>query len=164
MKIGLQLKRFDYAGGTPAIGPTLARVAREADDAGFDSIWVMDHFLQIGSVGRPEEPMLEGLTTLGYMAAHSRRARLGLMVGGIHYRHAGLWIKAVTSAVATRVASGDVELWRQILGQNRPSVLQSLEVFEKVLNSFKLALEQQDDAAITELLSTGKRRRDALAD
>src|SRR6187549_3278784 len=57
----------------------------------------MDHFFQIRGVGRPEEPMLEGLTALGYMAAHSKRARLGLMVGGIHYRQAGLWLKAATT-------------------------------------------------------------------
>ena len=70
---------------------------RDADDAGFDSIWVMDHFFQIRGVGRPEEPMLEGMTTLGFMAAHSKQARLGLMVGGIHYRNPGLWIKATTT-------------------------------------------------------------------
>jgi prephenate dehydrogenase len=64
----------------------------------------------------------------------------------------------------TRIAAGDVELWRQILGQNRASVLQALEQFEKVLNSFSLALQQQDDRALTELLSRGKQRRDALAD
>jgi F420-dependent oxidoreductase-like protein len=64
---------------------------------GFDSIWVMDHFFQIRGVGRPEEPMLEGWTTLGFMAAQSRRARLGLMVGGVHYRYPGLWIKAATT-------------------------------------------------------------------
>jgi F420-dependent oxidoreductase-like protein len=57
----------------------------------------MDHFLQIRGVGRIEEPMLEGMTTLGFMAAHSRQARLGLMVGGIHYRNPGLWIKATTA-------------------------------------------------------------------
>jgi F420-dependent oxidoreductase-like protein len=57
----------------------------------------MDHFLQIGSVGRPEEPMLEGLTALGFAAGLTSRARLGLMVGGIHYRTAGLWIKAATT-------------------------------------------------------------------
>ena len=57
----------------------------------------MDHFFQIRGVGRPEEPMLEGMTALGFMAAHSTRARLGLMVGGIHYRHPGLWIKATTT-------------------------------------------------------------------
>jgi F420-dependent oxidoreductase-like protein len=97
MKVGLQISSFTWPGGDAAIGPTLAAIVRAADDAGFASIWVMDHFLQIGSVGAPDEPMLEGMTTLGFMAAHSRHARLGLMVGGIHYRQAGLWIKAATT-------------------------------------------------------------------
>lgn len=97
MKIGLQLNRFNYAGGTPAIGPTLARVAHDADEAGFDSIWVMDHFFQIRGLGPAEDPMLEGCTALGFMAAHTRRARLGLMVGGVHYRLPGLWVKAATT-------------------------------------------------------------------
>jgi F420-dependent oxidoreductase-like protein len=97
MKIGLQISSFSWPGGDAQLGETLAGIVRTADDAGFDSIWVMDHFLQIGSVGKPDEPMLEGMTALGFMAAHSRRARLGLMVGGIHYRQAGLWLKAATT-------------------------------------------------------------------
>ncbi|MEO5966315.1 MAG: LLM class F420-dependent oxidoreductase [Candidatus Limnocylindrales bacterium] len=97
MKAGLQISSFTWPGGAEAIGPTLARIVRAADDAGFDSIWVMDHFFQIRSVGRAEEPMLEGLTALGFMAAHSSRARLGLMVGGVHYRLPGLWVKATTT-------------------------------------------------------------------
>jgi F420-dependent oxidoreductase-like protein len=97
MKVGLQISSFTWPGGDARIGPTLADIVRTADDAGFASIWVMDHFVQIGSVGAPEEPMLEGMTTLGFMAAHSRRARLGLMVGGIHYRQAGMWIKSATT-------------------------------------------------------------------
>src|SRR3954470_9832071 len=97
MKAGLQISSFTWPDGPEAIGPTLARIVRDADAAGFDSIWVMDHFFQIRSVGRPEEPMLEGLTTLGFMAAHSSRARLGLMVGGIHYRNPALWVKATTT-------------------------------------------------------------------
>jgi F420-dependent oxidoreductase-like protein len=97
MKVGLQICSFTWPGGAEAIGPTLARIVRQADDVGFDSIWVMDHFFQIRSVGRVEEPMLEGMTALGFMAAHSSRARLGLMVGGVHYRHPGLWIKATTT-------------------------------------------------------------------
>ena len=97
MKVGLQINSFTWPGGAEAIGPTLARIVRQADDVGFDSIWVMDHFFQIRSVGRTEEPMLEGWTTLGFMAAHSQRARLGLMVGGVHYRYPGLWIKAATT-------------------------------------------------------------------
>lgn len=97
MKIGLQICSFTWPGGPDAIGPTLARIVRQADAVGFDSIWVMDHFFQIRSVGRVEEPMLEGMTTLGFMAAHTERARLGLMVGGVHYRNPGLWIKATTT-------------------------------------------------------------------
>lgn len=97
MKVGLQICSFTWPGGPEAIGPTLARVARQADEVGFDSIWVMDHFFQIRGVGRPEEPMLEGMTTLGFLAAHTTRARLGLMVGGVHYRDAGLWVKATTT-------------------------------------------------------------------
>jgi F420-dependent oxidoreductase-like protein len=97
MKVGLQISSFTWPGGDAAIGPTLARIVRDADEAGFDSIWVMDHFFQIRGVGRPEEPMLEGWTALGYMAALTQRARLGLMVGGVHYRQAGLWVKAATT-------------------------------------------------------------------
>ena len=97
MKVGLQICSFTWPGGTEAIGPTLGRVVHDADEAGFDSIWVMDHFFQIRGVGRPDEPMLEGMTALGFMAAHSTRARLGLMVGGVHYRLPAMWAKATTT-------------------------------------------------------------------
>jgi len=97
MKFGLQISSFTWPGGPEAIGPTLARVTRTADDAGFDSIWVMDHFFQIRGLGPSEAPMLEGTSALAFMAAHSDRARLGLMVGGIHHRQPGLWIKATTT-------------------------------------------------------------------
>lgn len=97
MKLGLQIPSFTWPGGTPAIGPTLGRIVRTADEVGFDSIWVMDHFFQIRGVGPTTDPMLEGWTTLGWMAAHSERARLGLMVGGVHYRQPGLWVKAATT-------------------------------------------------------------------
>jgi F420-dependent oxidoreductase-like protein len=97
VKFGLQIYSFTWPGGPQAIGPTLARSVRTADEVGFDSIWVMDHFWQIGGPGSELQPMLEGWTTLGFMAAHSQRARLGLMVGGVHYRNPGLWVKAATT-------------------------------------------------------------------
>jgi F420-dependent oxidoreductase-like protein len=97
MKVGLQIPSFTWPGGAAAIGPTLGRIAHQADDVGFDSIWVMDHFFQIRGVGPAEDPMLEGWTTLGFLAAHTSRARLGLMVGGVHYRRPGLWVKAATT-------------------------------------------------------------------
>ncbi len=97
MKLGLQISSFTWPDGDAAIGPTFARVVRAADEVGFDSIWVMDHMFQIRGVGPAEEPMLEGYTALGYAAALTKRARLGLMVGGIHYRQPGLWLKAATT-------------------------------------------------------------------
>ena len=97
MRFGLQIYSFTWPGGPAAIGPTLARAVRTADDVGFDSIWVMDHFWQIGGPDSELQPMLEGWTALGFMAAHSQRARLGLMVGGVHYRNPGLWVKAATT-------------------------------------------------------------------
>ena len=97
MKFGLQVSSFTFPGGTRELAPTLERVVRTADDVGFDSIWVMDHFIQIRGVGKPHEPMLEGWTTLGWIAANTRRARLGLLVGGVPYRHPAVWVKAATA-------------------------------------------------------------------
>jgi len=97
MRFGLQIFSFTWPAGPDAIGPNLARAVRTADEVGFDSIWVMDHFWQIGGPGSELQPMLEGWTTLGFMAANSQRARLGLMVGGVHYRNPGLWVKAATT-------------------------------------------------------------------
>jgi F420-dependent oxidoreductase-like protein len=97
MKLGLQISAFTWPGGAAQLGSTFARVVQAADDAGFSSIWVMDHFWQIRGGGPPEAPMLEGATALGFAAAITRRARLGLMVGGVHYRQAGLWAKTATT-------------------------------------------------------------------
>ncbi|MCA1646900.1 MAG: LLM class F420-dependent oxidoreductase [Chloroflexi bacterium] len=97
MKLGLQISRFRWPGGPPQIGSTLAGIARVADDAGYASIWVMDHLFQIASIGKVEEEMLEAYTTLGFLAAHTRQARLGTLVTGVHYRHPGVLIKQVTT-------------------------------------------------------------------
>ena len=97
MKFGLQVPSFSFPGGAPELAGHLERIVRTADEVGFDSIWVMDHLFQIRGVGRPEEPMLEGWTALGFIAAHTKRARIGLLVGGIHYRHPAIWVKAATT-------------------------------------------------------------------
>lgn len=140
MKIGLQVSSFTWPGGATAIGPTLARVVRQADDHGFDSIWVMDHFLQIRSLGDPEDPMLEGMTALGYMAAHSQRARLGLLVGGIHYRNPALWVKATTTLDVLsggRAWFGIGAAWNQAeseaLGFPFPPMADRFEMLEEAL-------------------------------
>ena len=97
MKIGLQIPNFTWPGGPAEIAPRLAQIARTADDLGFASLWVMDHFFQIPRVGALEEPMLESYTTLGFLSAHTRRARLGALVTGVVYRHPGILVKAVST-------------------------------------------------------------------
>jgi F420-dependent oxidoreductase-like protein len=97
VKLGLQIPSFTWPGGPEQIGPTLARIVRTADDAGYDSIWVMDHFFQIGGVGPAEEPMLEGYSALSFIAGHTSRARLSTLVTGVTYRHPGILAKTVTT-------------------------------------------------------------------
>ena len=80
--------------------PTLGEVAETAEEAGFSSLWVMDHFFQLPpdtGLGGPEEPMLEAYTTLGFLARATDRITLGAMVGGVHFRSPGVVLKAVTT-------------------------------------------------------------------
>ena len=87
LDFGLQIATFHGPGGTPAIGPRLAAVARAAEEAGFTSIWVMDHFIQIPQVGRHWDEMLDSWTTLGFLAAHTTTVTLGTLVTGVTYRN-----------------------------------------------------------------------------
>src|ERR1700759_566544 len=97
MKVGLQIPDFSTPRGPEALGRELATVARTADDAGFEYIAVMDHFFQIGAVGPAEKEMLEGYTTLGYLAACTSRAALLTVVTGAIYREPGILAKIVTT-------------------------------------------------------------------
>ena len=97
MKLGLQIPFFTWPGGPPALGGNLGEIARAAEGAGYDSIWVMDHFFQIPMVGPAEAEMLEAYTTLGYLAGQTTRVRLGALVTGVTYRHPGLLAKQVTT-------------------------------------------------------------------
>ena len=97
MKIGLQIPDFTWPGGPPKLGENLAAVARTADAAGFEFVGVMDHLWQIRSVGSPEREMLEAYTTLGFLAAHTKRAKLLTIVTGAVYRHPGMLGKIVTA-------------------------------------------------------------------
>ncbi|HEY8478807.1 MAG TPA: LLM class F420-dependent oxidoreductase [Spirillospora sp.] len=97
MRVGLQIPSFTFPDGPEQIAPTFGRMAREADQAGLHSLWVMDHFFQIGGVGAPDEPMLEGYSALAYAAALTERITLGTMVTGVTYRHPGVLVKTVTT-------------------------------------------------------------------
>ena len=79
------------------MGPTLSRIGMAAEDAGFSSLWVMDHFFQIEMIGKPEEPMLEAYGTLSYLAAVTKHIRLGALVTGVIYRYPGVLVKTATT-------------------------------------------------------------------
>jgi F420-dependent oxidoreductase-like protein len=99
MKIGLQIPRFDWPGSPQNLGATFADIARTADEAGFASIWVMDHYFQIdgGGMGTAADPMLEGYSALNFLAGVTKRARLGTMVTGVNYRAPGFLVKQVST-------------------------------------------------------------------
>jgi F420-dependent oxidoreductase-like protein len=97
MKIGLQIPNFTWPGGPAQISAKLAEIARAVDDVGFYSLWVMDHFFQIGMIGPPENDMLESYSTLGYLAALTKKVKLGTMVTGVIYRYPGILVKTATT-------------------------------------------------------------------
>ncbi len=99
MHIGLQIPSFKYPGGTPAIRPKLKEIVTTAEEAGFYSLWVMDHYYQIkGLFGEAyTDPMLEAYTTLGYLAGLTEKAYLGVLVTGVIYRHPSVLMKMVNT-------------------------------------------------------------------
>jgi F420-dependent oxidoreductase-like protein len=96
MKFGLQHPNFSYDysdQNTSRIIDTLSTLVAKAENKGFDSFWVMDHFHQISVVGKPEEPMLEGWTTISVLAGITTRIKLGTLVTGVIYRYPSILAK-----------------------------------------------------------------------
>ncbi len=97
MKLGLQIYAFNQQKEGKEIHSALGEIARTADEAGFSSLWLMDHFFQLEMIGAPTDPMLEVYTTLGYLAGLTSRIRLGAMVTGVIYRYPGVLAKTIST-------------------------------------------------------------------
>jgi alkanesulfonate monooxygenase len=144
MEIGLHIAKFNWPDASSGIGPTLARIAATADEAGFTMLSVMDHLWQLDWNGNVEEEMLEAYTTLGFLAANTSRVKLLAFVTAVTYREPGLLAKAVTTLDVLSggrswlgIGAGFYEKEASGLGLPLPPASERFERLEEVLQICK---------------------------
>ncbi len=145
MDLGLHIANFTWPDSPASTADTLAKVAVAADEGGYASLSVMDHFFQMDHFFDAAEPMLEGYTTLGYLAAVTERVRLGLLVTGVTYRHPGLLAKTVTTVDVLSGGRGELGIgaaWyeREHVGLGVPYPPTS-ERFERLEETLQVCLQ-----------------------
>lgn len=145
MKLGLHYWNYSTPSEPARIAPTLAETARIAEQAGLSSFTVMDHYFQMEGAASVDEPMLEGYTTLGYLAGRTDRMTLGLMVTGVMYRYPGLLAKIVTtldvlSGGRARLGVGASWYEREQRGLGVP-VVPVAERFERLEETLRICLQ-----------------------
>ena len=152
MHLGIHVIEFTVDGGTPAIAPELARVGEAAEAAGATWLSVMDHYFQMDQTAPATDPMLEGYTTLGYLAAHTSAIELGLLVTGVTYRYPGLLAKIVATLdvlSSGRAALGIGAAWyereHRALGVPFPPLA---ERFERLEEALQICLQMWDPDAV----------------
>ncbi len=145
MRLGLHYWNYSTPSDPTKIAATLAETAQIAEQAGVSSFTVMDHYFQMEQAGSAGEPMLEGYTTLGYVAGKTDRMTLGLLVTGVMYRYPGLLAKIVTTLDVLsggRAGLGIGASWyeREQLGLGVP-VVPVAERFERLEETLQICLQ-----------------------
>lgn len=149
MRLGLHYWNYSTPSDPARIAATLAETARVAEQAGMSAFTVMDHFFQMEQATSVDEPMLEGYTTLGYVAAQTRGMTLGLLVTGVPYRYPGLLAKIVTtldvlSGGRARLGIGASWYEREQRGLGVP-VVPLAERFERLEETLQICLQMWSD-------------------
>ncbi|WP_417563023.1 LLM class F420-dependent oxidoreductase [Microbacterium sp.] len=145
MRAGIHFWNYTMPGQPASLAPTIAEVARTAEDGGFDQFTVMDHWFQMETSGDTAQPMLEAFSTLAFVAAHTQRMRLAPLVVGVTYRHPGLLAKTITTLDVLsggRAAFGIGAAWyereHRALGVPYPPIA---ERFERLEEAIRIALQ-----------------------
>ena len=148
MQLGIHVRAFDVPEGPAGIGPELSRVGEVAEVIGAGWLSVMDHYFQMEQFMPATDPMMEGYTTLGFLAAHTSTVRLGLLVTGVTYRHPGLLAKIVTTLDVLSEGRGQLGIgaaWydreHRGLGVPFPS---TAERFERLEEALQVCLQMWD--------------------
>jgi alkanesulfonate monooxygenase SsuD/methylene tetrahydromethanopterin reductase-like flavin-dependent oxidoreductase (luciferase family)/predicted kinase len=145
LRFGLHISRFDWEGGRAALPGHLRRIASEAAEAGFESIWVMDHARQIPQVGRAWEDIPESFTTLGFLAAWSGDMRIGALVAAVTFRnvaHLGKVVATLDVLSGGRAVCGLGAAWfaeeHRAYGWAFPPLRDRYELLEDALDLYPL--------------------------
>lgn len=152
MRLGVHLVGFDVPGGSADIAPMLATLGRAVDEAGVDNLSLMDHHLQLEFLGDIHDPMLEGYTALGFLAAHTSRVELQLLMTGVTYRHPGLLAKTVATLDVLsggRAALGLGAAWyereHRAYGVPFPALKERFERLDETLRIFRQMWSDDDE-------------------
>ncbi len=147
---GLQLPKFTFPVPDERLFEHMAAMATAADDGGFASLWVMDHFYQLPGLGGADDKMLEGYTLLGALAARTKRVTLGTLVTGVTYRNPALLAKEVTTLdiiSSGRAVLGIGAAWYDVehegLGVEFPPVAERMDRLEEAVQICRLMFTEE---------------------
>ncbi|HEV3354244.1 MAG TPA: LLM class F420-dependent oxidoreductase [Acidimicrobiales bacterium] len=147
---GLQLPKFTFPVPDDRLFELVAAMATAADDGGFSSLWVMDHFYQLPGLGGADDKMLEGYTLLGALAARTKKVTLGTLVTGVTYRNPSLLAKEVTTLdviSSGRAVLGIGAAWYDVehegLGVDFPPVPERMDRLEEAVQICRLMFTEE---------------------
>jgi F420-dependent oxidoreductase-like protein len=150
---GLQLPNFTLGVPDDQLFARVTELARAGEESGFRSVWVMDHFYQLPPLGGPDQPMLEGYTLLGALAAVTERVQLGTLVTGVTYRNPAMLAKMVTTLDVIsrgRAVLGIGAAWYDVehdgLGFDFPAVKERMDRLEEAVQICR-AMFREDGAS-----------------